>query len=67
MAKIYTKEESLGKMDLSHIFPPSLDHKIIEEYFDCFCGIHGQHLRKVNQSKFASLFTKYKPLEMSED
>jgi uncharacterized protein YvpB len=66
--KNYTKDESLGKMDLSHIFPPNgLDYKIIEEYFDCFCGIHGQHLRKVNQSKFKGLFEKYQPIEYSSN
>lgn len=67
--KNYTKDESLGKMDLSHIFPTAngLDPKVIEEYFDCFCGIHGQHLRKVNQAKFAPLFGKYKPIEYNLD
>ena len=39
--------------------------KIIEEYFDCFCGIHGQYLRRVNQAKFAGLFEKHKPAELS--
>lgn len=67
--KNYTKDESLGKMDLSHIFPVAngLDQKVIEEYFDCFCGIHGQHLRKVNQAKFAPLFGKYQPIEYNLD
>ena len=67
--KNYTKDESLGKMDLSHIFPIAngLDQKVIEEYFDCFCGIHGQHLRKVNQAKFAPLFGKYQPIEYNLD
>lgn len=65
--KNYSKDESLGKMDLSHIFPTTegLDPKIIEEYFDCFCGIHGRHLSKVNQQKFAPLFGKYQPIEWS--
>ena len=61
--KNYTKEESLGKMDLSHVFSSAnaFDSKLIEEYFDCFCGIHGLHLRKVNQAQYASLFAKYQP------
>lgn len=65
--KNYNKDDSLGKMDLSHIFPTEnvLDKKIIEEYFDCFCGIHGHYLKQVNQSKFAKLFKKYKPIELS--
>ena len=56
-------------MDLSHIFSDTsdLDSKIIEEYFDCFCGIHGQHLRRVNQAKFASYFGKYEPVEYGLD
>ena len=63
--KNLTKDESLGKMDLSHIFPTTqgLDPKIIEEYFDYFCGIHGNYLKRVNQQKFAPLFKKYKPIE----
>ena len=63
--KNYNKDESLGKMDLSHIFPVAdgLDRKIVEEFFDCFCGIHGQHLQKVNQKKFAKFFQKYQPAE----
>ena len=65
--KNYTKEESLGKMDLSHIFPTAdgLDPKVVEEFFDCFCGIHGRHLKKVNQQKFAELFNKYGPINYS--
>ena len=67
--KNYTKDESLGKMDLSHIFPVAdgLDSKIVEEYFDHFCGIHGLHLRKVNQAKFAQLFGKYTPIDYSSN
>lgn len=67
--KNYTKEESLGKMDLSHIFTSAnaFDIKLIEEYFDCFCGIHGLHLRRVNQAKFAKLFEKYKPQELGAE
>ena len=34
-----------------------------EEYFDYFCGIHGNYLKRVNQQKFAPLFKKYKPME----
>ena len=65
--KNYTKDESLGKMDLSHIFPTAdgLDPKVVEEFFDCFCGIHGRHLKKVNQRKFAELFEKYAPINYS--
>ena len=53
-------------MDLSHIFatPKGLDKKIIEEYFDCFCGIHGLYLKRVNQAKFVKMFGKYEPVEM---
>lgn len=67
--KNHTKQESLGKMDLSHIFPTAdaFDSKIIEEYFDCFCGIHGNYLRKVNQKKFAKFFNKYQPIEYGMD
>ena len=67
--KNYTKDECLGKMDLSHIFSDTsdLDSKIIEEYFDCFCGIHGQHLRRVNQAKFKGYFGKYEPVEYGFD
>ena len=59
--KNYTREDNLGKMDISHIFPTTdgLDSKIIEEFFDCFCGIHGKYLKKVNQKKYAKLFKKY--------
>ena len=65
--KNYNKEESLGKMDLSHIFPTAdgLDPKVVEEFFDCFCGIHGRHLKKVNKQKFAELFEKYGPINYS--
>lgn len=67
--KNYSKDESLGKMDLSHVFADAsgLDDKIIEEYFDCFCGIHGQYLKRVNQAKFASYFGKYEPVEYGLD
>lgn len=65
--KNYNKDESLGKMDLSHIFPVAngLDRKVVEEFFDCFCGIHGKHLQKVNQRRFAKFFQKYQPVEWS--
>ena len=67
--KNYNKADSLGKMDLSLIFPnpDNLDSQIIEEFFDYFCGIHGQYLKRVNEQKFRKLNENYEPLSWSSE
>lgn len=67
--KNYTKDESLGKMDLDHIFPTAdgLDIEMVEELFDYFCGIHGQYLKHINDQKFTNLQQKYLPLGMGDE
>ena len=67
--KNYNKADSLGKMDLSLIFPnpDNLDPQIIEEFFDYFCGIHGQYLQRVNEKKFRKLNENYEPLSWSSE